>query len=520
LEAAMNKILATMHHYARTSPDKIAVIDSQTQLSYGQLASQVNSLAHWLAGKNIARLGLEGENSSAWIVADLACWQAGITLIPLPLFFSAEQIQHVLDLSQLQWILRIAPMPATNAAKIQHETPVPRLILESTSEQPIEEKPNNNGIAKITFTSGTSGQPKGVCLDDAAIEQVTLALASRIQSSMVASELTTHLNLLPLSTLLENIAGVYVPLYLGKAITVLAGNEVGLLGSSQLSLPILLQTLNNYRPSSLIVLPQILQGLVAAAKAGYAIPDSLKFIAVGGAHTPVELLHQARQLQMPVYEGYGLSECASVVSLNYAQADKVGSVGKPLGHLHIKIDAGEIKVRGNAFRGYLGQPAISPDEWLDTGDLGYIDEDGFLFIQGRKKNLLISSFGRNISPEWLEAQLCLSAHIAQSLVFGDAKPFCGAVIVPSPAAKTETITADIARINQTLPDYARIKKWILAKSAFTSGNNQLTSNGRIRREAILAAYDLTIQASYATARDNSESQLPFDQFAGELYDVF
>jgi long-chain acyl-CoA synthetase len=500
LVLAMNKILAAIHSHAHTEPEKMALIGAEDSLTYGQLVEQVDTLAVWLKGRKISTLGLIGENSAQWIIADLACWQAGITLIPLPHFFSLEQLQHVVQLANVNWILIGGNAATLIQCHAEVDTPIANLSLASLGENRPTISPEHNSIAKITFTSGTSGQPKGVCLSDEALERSTIALASRIQSSMADAELTTHLNLLPLSTLLENIAGVYVPLYLGKTVTVLAGADVGLINSSQLSMPVLLSTLHKMKPSSLIVLPQILQGLVAAHKSGHSLPSSLKFIAVGGAHTPVQLIETARQYGMPIYEGYGLSECSSVVSLNYAHADKPGSVGKPLDHLQVKIDQGVIKVRGNVFWGYLGQDPIHQNEWLDTGDLGRLDEDGFLFIEGRHKNVLISSFGRNISPEWLEAQLCLSPVIAQALVFGDAKPFCGAIIVPASATASEQNIADeIERINRILPDYARIHKWMMADAPFSALNHQLTSNGRMRRATIFAAYQSAIDAIYAGA---------------------
>lgn len=340
---------------------------------------------------------------------------------------------------------------------------------------------------------------------------------------MNTSNLNTHLNLLPLSTLLENVAGVYVPLYLGKRVVVLPGAALGLTGSSQLSLPTLLQALHQYQPNSLIVLPQILQGFVAASMQGFGLPASLAFIAVGGARTPSALIEQARAMKIPVYEGYGLSECASVVSLNSPVADKIGSVGKALNHVDIKIDKGVIKVRGNVFNGYLGQAANTSDEWLDTGDLGYIEEEGFIFITGRKKNLLISSFGRNISPEWIEAELSLCRAIAQVMVIGDAQAFCSAIIVPAPAEVTvEQLTQDIRRINQHLPDYARVQKFIVAAEPFTPANQLLTDNGRLRRAAILDQYLNAIAAIYSDTTDQSTSSLPFSsqQHPGVVYDIF
>src|SRR6187551_1726798 len=390
----MNKILAAINHHAFNSPDKIALTGQTAQLTYAQLSAQIDALAKWLSAQNIGRAGLWGENSIEWIIADLAAWKANVTLVPLPRFFSNSQLQHVIAQAQLPCLLVCGEIARVTEVSARKHSPVTGIYLDQLATN--SNVPALAAVAKITFTSGTTGTPKGVCLSTAALEKVTLALAERIYSTPNAdSEINVHLNLLPLSTLLENVAGVYVPLYLGKRIVVVAGAALGLTGSSQLSLPALLQALHQYQPNSLIVLPQILQGFVAASAQGFGLPTSLKFIAVGGARTPAALIEQARSLGIAVYEGYGLSECASVVSLNAPVADKIGSVGKALGHVEIKIDAGAIKVRGNVFTGYLDQPAPASDEWLDTGDLGYIDEEGYLFITGRKKNLLISSFGRN-----------------------------------------------------------------------------------------------------------------------------
>jgi len=294
-----------------------------------------------------------------------------------------------------------------------------------------------------------------------------------------------------------------VSLYLGKSLRVLNAQALGFSGSSQLSVPTLLNIMNLYQPNSLILLPQILQGIVAAVSQGFSLPDSLRFVAVGGAHSSPELLRQARALAIPVYEGYGLSECASVVSLNNPAADCIGSVGKPLSHVEVAIKDGGIVVRGNVFSGYLGQPPLAADEWLDTGDLGYIDEDGFIHITGRRKNLLISSFGRNISPEWIETGLLQSPLIAQAMLVGDAQPFCAAIIVlrqTDTCSINESVNAVagyIEQLNQSLPDYARIKKFIIAEHAFSVSNELLTANGRLRREAILQVYADKIQYLYA-----------------------
>lgn len=512
----MNKILAAIYDHAITTPKKIALTGQTTQLTYAELAAQIDDLAHWMSEQNIGRAGLWGENSIEWIVADLAAWKAGITLVPLPRFFSSTQLQHVIAQAQLPCLLVCGDIGQVADISDRKNSPLASIYLDQLNVTDTTEAIAS--VAKITFTSGTTGTPKGVCLSTSALENVTLALAERMYSAMNTSNLNTHLNLLPLSTLLENVAGVYVPLYLGKRVVVLPGVALGLTGSSQLSLPTLLQALHQYQPNSLIALPQILQGFVAAGMQGFGLPASLAFIAVGGARTPAVLIEQARAIKIPVYEGYGLSECASVVSLNSPVADKIGSVGKALNHVDIKIDNGVIKVRGNVFNGYLGQAANTNDEWLDTGDLGYIDDEGFIFITGRKKNLLISSFGRNISPEWIEAELSLCRTIAQVMVIGDSQAFCSAIIVPASAEVTaEQIAQDIRRINQHLPDYARVQKFIVAAEPFTPTNQLLTDNGRLRRAAILGQYLNAIAAIYSdTTAQSSSSQ----QHSGVVYDIF
>lgn len=510
----MNNFFAAIEQHAYQQPHQVALTGSERDVNYAQLVAEVNALAHWLITHNIGRAGLWGENSIEWIIADLAARKAGTTLVPLPLFFSTAQLQHVIAEAELACLLAVGDSKTIAAVSQRVNTSQANIFCDflmnpgSLAALP--------GSSKVTFTSGTTGTPKGVCLSENEIARVTAALVERIYSDPdAAQELNRHFTLLPLSTLLENIAGVYVPLQLGKTIVVLRGAQIGLLGSSELSVPTLLQRLHQFNPNSVIVLPQILMAFVAATAQGFPLPAALKFIALGGARTATPLLQQAQALGIPVYEGYGLSECASVVSLNAPHANKIGSVGKPLNHVDVKIVDGTIMVRGNTFTGYLGQTAQEKNTWLDTGDLGHLDDDGFLFITGRKKNLLVSSFGRNISPEWIEAELALCRSIAQCMVVGDARPFCSAILVPAtPHVSAQQIANDIARINQQLPDYAQVKKFILAAAPFSAHNQLLTDNGRLRRRDICAHYQREIAAIY-TEPTGSDST----PHAGVVYDI-
>jgi long-subunit acyl-CoA synthetase (AMP-forming) len=305
---------------------------------------------------------------------------------------------------------------------------------------------------------------------------------------MIARELsplglTRHLVLLPLSVLLENLAGVYVGLMLGAEVIVPSLAEVGLTGSSGFCADIALDAIDASSAQSVILLPEMLRQMVVTMKRTHRRLKHLRFIAVGGGKVPPCLIREARALGLPVFEGYGLSELGSVVSLNRPGADRLGSVGRPLEGRTVHIaDDGEILVRG-----------FGSEAFIATGDLGFLDSDGFLFVSGRKKNLLITGFGRNVSPEWPESVLLQSPEIAQVLVYGDGDPQLSALIVPvsrglNQEATSAGIAAEIARLNLELPDYAQICHWRLLSEPFTVHNGLATANGRLRRDAIFERY--------------------------------
>jgi long-subunit acyl-CoA synthetase (AMP-forming) len=347
------------------------------------------------------------------------------------------------------------------------------------------------GTAKVTYTSGTTGAPKGVCLSRAHIETV----AHSLLEATGANADDRHLCLTPLSTLLENIGGVHVPLLAGACSFVLPLAEVGLSGASGLHVQTMMRALSTSQATSAILAPQMLAALVSAIESGIPTPTNLRFLAVGGAPVSRRLLERANAIGLPVFEGYGLSECASVVTLNAPGAHRPGSQGRPLPHQPVSISSdGEVLVSGLVFLGYLGHAQITTP-W-PTGDLGYLDDDGFLHLRGRRKDQFITSFGRNVAPDWVEGELTAHPAIAQAAVFGEARPFNVAVLTTTPGASDEAIGLAIADTNARLPDYARIAQWFTGTEPFGVANGQLTTNGRIRRAAIHAAYQSKIESFY------------------------
>jgi long-chain acyl-CoA synthetase len=487
-------LLRQVEKLVKICPDKTAFSGENSSLSYAQLRNEIANLVELLSGHC---LGLLMDNSPCFAVADLAAWQTGITCVPLPPFFSEQQLSHSLKDAGVDMLLTDQPqrIDAISTVVYQNEINIAGKTLSFLKLRTPANARQHEGIAKITYTSGTTGQPKGVCLEKETIEQVVDSL----YKASGATPQDRFLSLLPLSTLLENIGAIYVALMAGCESVLLPLEQVGLHGTTRLDPAALITALNSVQPSSMILIPQLLQALVEISESGYPLPASLRFIAIGGAPVADSLLERAAKAGLPVYQGYGLSEAASVVALNTVSASRLGSVGKPLPHISLQIaDDGEIWIRGKLFSGYLGETR-QQDKAYATGDLGYLDDDGYLYITGRKKNIFITAFGRNVSPEWVECELTLHPLIAQAAVFGEARPFNVAVIVPAQASDPGKIEQAIGQVNQALPDYAQIKKFILAQQPFSVANDELTGTGRLRRETIGQHYLSPIVELYVEA---------------------
>ncbi len=467
-------------------PSDIAIVHGQTSVTYAQLTQQVSELAEWLTQQKVTSVCLNMPNCYHWIVVDLACQQAKIICTPVPQFFSMTQIRHLVNETQPDLILGEA---VEENVKVNI---VPKLLITAfftVSTFSIETPINTH---KITFTSGSTGTPKGVCLSNENQLKVATSLVNEI-----AIDKPKHLVLLPLATLLENIAGVYAPIMAGGQVVIPSDSEKGFTGSRLSSLPALLECISTHSPHTMILVPELLQALIAACKSGWRPPNSLKFIAVGGAKVDAKLIFQARQSGLPVYQGYGLSECASVVSICTQQHNESGSVGKVLEHLKVEIVNGELVVSGNCFLGYLGQVDTWYPSKVYTGDLVTI-KNQHLFIQGRKKHLIINSFGRNISPEWVESKITASGLFAQNIVLGDAKPhLCALLVLIDPNTSKNTVEDAIFTINEELPDYAKIMTYLVLENAFNFKDGLATENGKLKRSAIEQFYAPQINQQYS-----------------------
>jgi long-chain acyl-CoA synthetase len=466
----MTLLAAVSRNY---TPGQVLLKDSGHEFTAQQLLARCDELEQQLDAQEIQSLALHADNCVDWVVADLVCQRSCSVDALLTDADGGQDYSGIADYEDLGKAglgeLRLLRLAANEKAAAVPE-----------------------GTGKITFTSGSTGQPKGVCLSHAQLQRQAQALRD-----CVAIEKPRHLCVLPLSTLLENVAGVYAPLLAGGELVIPGQAELGFKGSSLVDPQKFLHRISSVQPDSLILVPQLLLLLVVAVKNGWQPPPSLQFIAVGGSKVAADLLRAAAQCGLPVYEGYGLSECCSVVSLNTAAANEPGSCGKPLPQLQVSFLEGEVCVSGNSMLGYLGEPDSWGQQLIHTGDLGYLDSAGYLRVEGRKKDVLISSFGRNISPEWVESELLANPLLAEAVIVGDARPYCVALLTLREAAtSSEVLPSWMAQVNEKLPDYARIKHWQVLPSPMGLQPGLFTENGRPKRERISAAYAAEIESLY------------------------
>lgn len=450
---------------ARVKPRQPAILAGERSLTYQELAEAVHIASRQLHDLAPRAVALDLPNSIAWVVAHLACLDAKIAQVPIPPFFTPEQRLHALQDAGVDWVISPYGAPGAVCFSIAATT----FFAMKCTRAPVA-LPDNTAL--ITYTSGSTGQPKGVCLSEEGMLRVAHSLVEILGQGLAAR----HLSVLPLAILLEQIGGLYTAFLAGGTyiISSIPAYGAGLVGALQQS-----------RATSCILVPEMLKLLVLASQQGSRFP-ALRFAAVGGARVAERWLHEAERYGLPVYQGYGLSEAASVVAVNRPGHNQLGTVGQLLPHIRYSLaEDGEIILQDPAMLGYTGG-AIWQGNY-PTGDIGTVDADGILTIVGRKKDLLITGYGRNISPEWPESLLSAEPEIAQAMVYGDGDAALSALLVPAAVMMEAHMNEAVARVNGALPEYARIAHFRIVPP-FTQANGLLTGTGRIRRQAIFQTF--------------------------------
>jgi long-chain acyl-CoA synthetase len=508
------------------------------------------------------RICILAETSLEWALADMALLTIGAVTVPIYPTLPAAQVAPLLLDSGSSGIFVSTKAQRDKFESIRSQVPdvkwvwcfedegIPEPGADRDSESAVAEAARGSGTAKapspgdlatIIYTSGTTGTPKGVMLTQGnLVSQVKLFL-----EAMSVGTTDVYLSFLPLSHVFERCAGLYTLLYAGATIAYAE------------SIDRMPANLAEVRPTILLAVPRFYEKMMARAvesskSAGFpkanmfawayrvavqwadrrnrglsispllsiqhAIANKLVYSKIAqrlGGRVRLRVSGSAplnREVALffygagqPIFEGYGLSETASAATVNRFEGYRVGTVGPPLNGIELRIaEDGEILLRGpNVMTGYWKRPQETAETlqggWLHTGDIGTIDPDGHLRITDRKKDLIVTSGGKKIAPQMIEGALKSSPKIQEAIVVGDTHKFIGALIIPSPGSTQDEIAAEVERVNGTLAQFEKVKRFELIPDDLTVENGMLTPSLKVKRKLVTERYRDRIERMFAGA---------------------
>ena len=464
---------------------------SYKELMENVVAVRKGLLTEGFEGKHIA---LIGNSSVEWIESYLGIITGNTVAVPLDAGLPGEDLIDLINRSDADGLF-LSPKGVALLDAILAACPKLRKIwllqdeeAEATNEKVVSlaelkkaagdnaadaDRPNPEDVATIIFTSGTTGKSKGVMLTQD-------NLATNVAYVRYTAEPgTAMLSVLPIHHAFCLVMDWLKGFSLGATVCI---ND---------SLLHMVKNMGVFKPQVILMVPMMVEtiykrlsaadpSIPKQALAANVFGGNLKIIFTGGAHLDPFYIDKFAEYGVNIYEGYGMSECSPVISSNMPGDNKPGSIGRPLENAEIAFDNGEILVKGSSvMKGYYQMPEETAetlkDGWLHTGDKGYLDEDGFLFINGRVKNLIILSNGENISPEEIENKLALGALVGEVIVTGEnngltARIYPDQDVVQAKGLSAEEIQAGLQAFldeyNKNQPTYRQITGLIVRKNPF------------------------------------------------------
>lgn len=441
-----------------------ALIEGKNRISYNQLQSRISEFAKLYSNLTPDKVVIFSENSPGWIYAFYSAWVNGAIAVPIDFMSSVDDIAYILNDSKPEVIFVSEGTKATMEEalkKVSHKTSL-FLIDENESSEIVSVDENSplvidsskDKTAVIIYTSGTTGDPKGVMLS---FENLIINADGVSKHIKIYSEDETTLMLLPMHHIFPLMGTMIIPLYTGGSIAI----------SPSMTSEDIIKTLQDNKVSLIIGVPRLysaifkgIKGKIAASKVATMLFNmagkvdsyrfsrfifksahkkfggAVKYMICGGAALDKETGNGFRTLGFKVLEGFGMTESAPMITFTRPNKIKVGSPGHPLPGVKIEIRDGEVVASGaNVMQGYYNRPEetadVLKDNWLYTGDLGHVDEEGFLHITGRKKEIIVLSTGKNINPAEIEEKLEKQEALIQEAGVYLENDMLKAIIVPA-----------------------------------------------------------------------------------------
>ena len=556
-------------------------------ITYSEFGDSVDIFSKGLSTLGVHkgdRVAILSENRPEWAISDFGILNAGAINVPMFSTLTAAQVGYILNDSgskiicvstknQLEKVMAIREQVHSLEQIIiydEFEGEAPNGVYEFAdvcsqgmeTDVTLDDVTNVDEIATIIYTSGTTGNPKGVMLTHSNfLSNITAA-----KSLVDVGDTDILLSFLPLSHVFERLGGHYVPIFSGAKVAyaestfTVAQNMQEVSPTVMLSVPRLYETMHDRvlraveagsslkqkifhwgvsvgsavsskiqqgeKPSAILQLKQSIADKLVFAKLKTATGGQLRFFISGGAALPQSIAEFFHAAGILILEGYGLTETSPVISLNYPEKWKFGTVGVPVPGIEVMIaEDGEILTRGpHVMKGYFNNETataevIDADGWFYTGDIGIIDEDGFIKITDRKKNIIVLSNGKNVAPQPIESQLVQSPYIDQIMLVGNERKNIAALIVPnfdalkSWASDNAIDNSDIPELLKTrdvqqliqkeirdrlidFADFEQVRRFVLFEKEFSQEEDEMTPTLKLKRNVIIEKYGHVIEEMY------------------------
>jgi len=474
----------------------------------------------------IQRAGIESgdrvahvsENRYEWIITDLAMHLAGAVHVPIHVTLSGEQIaaqisdsgSRLVFVSSDELLSKFQALIDPSLPILIHDRGESFASAFSSSQPPAPSPQPPESLATILYTSGTTGRPRGVMLSHR-------NLASNAAASAGAFDASVHrlqLNILPLSHIYARTCDLYIWVYVGCRL-VLAESRETLARDCQLVRPTMLNAVPFvYQRIADRIRAAVADGAQQTASLRAFFGDEIEILFSGGAPLAPDVGQWFADRGLPVLAGYGLTESSPVISVSTPAANRPGASGRALSNVEIRIaDDGEILTRGpHVMLGYWQDEeatvSVVRDGWLHTGDLGYLDANNYLYINGRKKELIVFSTGKKAHPTHVESLLTASPLIDQAVVFGEGRPFLVALIIPAAcglasdekkAPSSEEMAHEITRCLRSAAHEEQVRKFLILDCPFSIDRGELTAKLSVRRTVIADHYNEQLARLYEDA---------------------